>query len=94
MILRLVKMHFRPEETAGFLKYFETIKNQIQSMPGIVKLKLYQDVNDENIVFTHSVWLNTESLEDYRNSEAFAVIWPKTKSLFASKATAWSLKLK
>jgi quinol monooxygenase YgiN len=94
MILRLVKMHFRPEETAGFLDYFETIKNQIQDMPGILKLKLYQDVNDKNIVFTHSIWLNSESLENYRNSEAFSEIWPTTKALFASKPMAWSLKLK
>ncbi len=94
MILRLVKMHFRPEETDSFLAYFKTIKSQIESMPGILKLKLYQDENDKNIIFTHSLWLNPESLENYRNSEAFSIIWPKTKALFASKAMAWSLKLK
>ena len=94
MILRLVKMHFRPEETDDFLAYFETIKDRIAAMPGNVQLKLYQDVNNTNIVFTHSMWLNEESLNNYRNSDAFAEIWPKTKALFAQKAEAWSLELK
>ena len=94
MILRLVKMHFRPEETKDFLNYFESIKESIKSMPGILNLKLYQDANDKNIVFTHSTWLNEESIENYKTTKEFAEIWPKTKALFASKPMAWSLKLK
>lgn len=94
MILRLVKMHFRPEETAEFLNYFETIKETIQSMPGILNVKLYQDTNNKNVVFTHSTWLNEESIENYKATKEFAEIWPKTKALFASKPIAWSLKLK
>lgn len=94
MILRLVRMKFRQEETANFLAYFEQIKDDIASMPGIVNLKLYQDTDDENIVFTHSTWLNQSSLDAYRSSELFGEIWPKTKVLFSSKPMAWSLKLK
>ena len=44
--------------------------------------------------FTHSMWLNAQSLENYRQSEAFKEIWPITKAMFASKAEAWSLNLK
>ncbi|PCJ66361.1 MAG: antibiotic biosynthesis monooxygenase [Bacteroidetes bacterium] len=94
MILRLVKMTFRPEETANFLAYFETIKDDIANMPGVLNLKLYQDYNDENVVFTHSTWLNESSLDAYRSSRIFGEIWPKTKELFADKPVAWSLKLK
>ena len=36
MILRLVKMTFKPEETINFLDYFETVKDDIASSPGIV----------------------------------------------------------
>lgn len=94
MILRLVKMHFNENESANFLAYFDTIKEKIESMPGILNLKLYQDKTDNTVFFTHSVWLNTQSLEAYRQSEAFKEIWPKTKAMFASSAEAWSLKLK
>ena len=94
MILRLVKMHFRPEETDRFLEYFESIKDTIQEMPGILNLKLYQDEGDKNIIFTHSTWLNEKYIEMYKTTPEFAQIWPYTKSLFASKPMAWSLKLK
>lgn len=87
-------MEFKPEEVDSFLKFFETIKERIEAMPGNVKLKLYQDVENPNVIFTHSLWLNTESLNNYRNSDAFAEIWPKTKVLFSDRPKAWSLELK
>ncbi|MFB1004808.1 MAG: antibiotic biosynthesis monooxygenase [Bacteroidia bacterium] len=94
MILRLVKMTFKPEETANFLDYFETIKDDIASTPGIVSLKIYQDTNNPNVVFTHSKWLGTSYLDAYRTSEIFGKVWPKTKALFDDKPMAWSLTLK
>ncbi len=94
MILRLVKMHFKSEEIENFLAYFQTIKNSIESMPGLVRLHLYQDKANSNVVFTHSIWTNEEYLNKYRNSELFAEVWPATKQLFADNAEAWSLELK
>lgn len=94
MILRLVKMHFNVDDTEQFLAYFKTIKHKIESMPGNLSLKLYQDSSNRNVLFTHSIWLNAQSLEDYRHSEEFREIWPKTKAMFATKAEAWSLNLK
>ena len=94
MILRLVKMNFKEDETANFLAYFETIRSKIEDMPGIVNLKIYQDEKDANVIFTHSTWLNQRSLDAYRKSSLFAEVWPKTKLLFADKPMAWSLKLK
>lgn len=87
-------MEFRPEETANFLAYFETIKHKIEGMPGLITLKIYQDANNKNIVFTHSTWLNQSSLDEYRGSDLFGKVWPFTKSLFKTKPAAWSLKLK
>ena len=94
MILRLVKMKFKPEESANFIAFFDTIKDRIEAMPGIVSVKLYQDENDPNVFFTHSMWLNTSSLDAYRTSDFFKVIWPKTKLMFDDKPMAWSLTLK
>ena len=94
MILRLVKMTFKSEETANFLAYFETIKDDIAGMPGVVSLKLYQDTKNPNVVFTHSIWLSDRHLDTYRSSKVFGDIWPQTKALFDDKPVAWSLKLK
>lgn len=94
MILRLVKMTFKPEETSNFLAYFETIKEDIINMPGALNLKLYQDTKNPNIVFTHSTWLKESYLDSYRNSKLFGEVWPKTKALFADEPLAWSLTLK
>ncbi|MCH1472398.1 MAG: antibiotic biosynthesis monooxygenase [Bacteroidia bacterium] len=94
MILRLVKMEFMSKNTSEFLTYFESINHKIKQMPGLVNLKLYQDVNNPNIIFTHSTWLNEEALENYKKSKLFGEVWPKTKKLFASEAFAWSLTLK
>lgn len=94
MILRLVKMEFMSKNTSEFLTYFESINHKIKQMPGLVNLKLYQDVNNPNIIFTHSTWLNEEALENYKKSKLFGEVWPKTKKLFASEAVAWSLILK
>lgn len=94
MILRLVKMEFMSKNTSEFLTYFESINHKIKQMPGLVNLKLYQDVNNPNIIFTHSTWLNEEALENYKKSKLFGEVWPKTKKLFASEAVAWSLTIK
>lgn len=94
MILRLVKMEFMSKNTSEFLTYFDSISHKIKKMPGLVNLKLYQDVNNPNVFFTHSTWLNEESLEKYKKSKLFGEVWPKTKKLFASEAVAWSLNLK
>ncbi len=94
MILRLVKMTFKPEETANFLDYFETIKDDIARTPGVINLKIYQDSDNPNVVFTHSTWLSASYLNVYRRSELFGEVWPKTKVLFDDKPMAWSLTLK
>ena len=94
MILRIVKMHFKTEEVAGFLEFFETVKHKIEAMPGLVNLRLYQDQSNEQLVFTLSSWLDQNHLDNYRNSELFAEVWPRTKASFAERPEAWSLKLK
>jgi len=94
MILRLVKMKFKQGELANFIAFFDTIKETIEAMPGIISVKLYQDEEDQCIFFTQSIWLNTSSLDAYRSSDFFKKIWPKTKLMFDAKPVAWSLKLK
>ena len=91
-MIRIVKMHFRPEGPEEFLKIFEKAYPLISTFPGCSHLELWRDKNDPAIFFTKSHWDHPDALEDYRNSELFKTTWAATKALFAEKAEAWSVE--
>ena len=92
MITRIVKLTFEEERVADFLAFFDTIKHVVNEFPGCYGMKLYQDVNQPNIIMTYSHWQSTEDLNNYRDSEQFGNIWPKIKPWFKDKPEAWSVK--
>lgn len=87
MIVRLVKMTFRPEATAEFDALFERYHQQIRHFPGCTHLQL---LKADNVYFTYSHWEAAHQLDDYRQSALFKEVWPATKALFAAPAEAWS----
>ncbi len=91
MLIRIVKMTFRPEEVGHFQELFEGWKPRIRSFPGCRHLELLHDVNDARTFFTYSYWDGPNDLEAYRVSEVFASVWPVVKGLFAAPAEAWSV---
>ncbi|MGO1752625.1 MAG: putative quinol monooxygenase [Psychroflexus sp.] len=91
MIVRVVKMIFKPEAIEDFKLIFETSKNKIKSQKGCLYLSMLQDIKEPQVFFTYSYWDNEEDLNNYRKSELFGSVWPKTKMLFADKPEAWSL---
>ncbi|HPF91605.1 MAG: antibiotic biosynthesis monooxygenase [Flavobacteriales bacterium] len=92
MIVRIVKMTFRPEEIERFQAHFEGWKPRIRSFPGCRHLELLHDVDDPRIFFTYSHWDGHADLENYRISPVFAEVWPTVKALFAAPAEAWSME--
>ena len=92
MIVRLVKMEFKPEEIENFKILFDEVKEHIRKFEGCEFLELLNGTENENIFFTHSYWSSTEALEVYRNSELFKTTWSKTKVLFNAKPEAWSVE--
>ena len=94
MIIRIVKMTFRPEECVSFETLFNTVKNHIAAFDGCIHLALWRDTRDANVYFTNSEWQSAEHLEQYRNSSLFKDTWTQTKALFAEKAQAWSVEEK
>ena len=94
MIIRMVKMTFKPENISAFEKIFEATKSRIRASKGCQHLELLRDVNNPNVFFTYSHWVDTEHLNMYRDSALFAEVWPATKVLFAEKPEAWSTKQK
>ena len=91
MLVRIVKMTFKPEKIDFFLEIFEVNKEKIRNSKGCNLLELYRDKTNTNIFFTYSYWNTEDDLEDYRNSELFEGLWSKTKILFNDKAQAWSV---
>lgn len=92
MIKRFVKMTFKPEHIQDFKTLFNAKKEFIAAMEGCSHVELLQDINNETIFFTFSIWEDPKYLEAYRQSELFADVWAKTKVLFADKPEAWSLQ--
>jgi quinol monooxygenase YgiN len=92
MLIRIVKMTFRPEETSNFLELFNQIKEKIRDVEGCDYLELMEDYDDPDSFSTYSKWHNEQALADYRESELFDGVWAKTKAMFAKKPIAFSLK--
>ena len=91
MITRIVKLEFQEDKIEDFLSFFDTIKHIVNEFPGCYGMKLYRDINQQNVVMTYSHWDNQASLDNYRNSSQFGEIWPKIKPWFNSKPEAWSV---
>lgn len=91
MITRIVKLEFDEDQTEEFLRFFDTVANQINDFPGCKGMKLYQDIERPNIIITYSYWNSEEELSNYRNSDVFNEIWPKIKPWFSAKPVAWSV---
>jgi heme-degrading monooxygenase HmoA len=91
MIKRIVKLTFRPEETAAFEAIFAAKKDLISSFPGCKQARLFRDTQNPNIYFTVSIWNSENDLANYRKSDLFKKTWASTKALFAEKAQAWSI---
>lgn len=92
MLIRVVRMTFRPEAVSAFLENFEANKNSIRNFPGCQYLELWEDHHSKNIFITYSHWESEEALNQYRDSELFKSVWSFTKALFSEKPQAFSSK--
>jgi len=92
MIIRIVRMNFRPENIKAFLDIFNDSKSYIIESKGCLHVELWQDLTESHVFVTHSHWESEEALNEYRNSQFFREIWKKTKNLFKEKPMAFSVK--
>lgn len=90
MIIRIVRMTFRPENVNDFLAVFDASKHQIRAMEGCQHLELLRDADTPHVFMTYSFWTDAAALERYRQSALFRQTWAKTKILFADKPLAFS----
>lgn len=92
MLIRIVKLTFKPENIPSFERLFEVSKSNILAFEGCNLVELYQDLKDPCVFFTYSFWDKESDLESYRESDFFRSVWSKTKKLFSEKPEAWSVK--
>lgn len=88
MLIRTVRMTFRPNRLEEFRGLFDDTSPQIRAFPGCSMLELWEDVRFPNILSTYSHWESEEALANYRRSELFETTWAKTKPLFAAPPVA------
>lgn len=93
MIKRIVQMTFDPERIDTFKAFFEKRRDTIRSFEGCRHLELWQDINHQNIFFTHSIWDSEHHLNQYRFSDFFKDTWAQTKAMFIEKPQAWSVTI-
>jgi autoinducer 2-degrading protein len=92
MLIRIVKLTFRPEKANDFIAAFELRKGLIASFKGCSGVELLRDIDHTNIFFTYSKWADKAALEEYRKSELFNTTWDEVKQLFNGKPEAWSVE--
>ena len=91
MIIRLVKMKFNQNHRSDFVSLFNERKEKIEGQEGCHSVRLFNDIKDENVFFTYSVWNSEGDLNTYRHSDFFKETWSRTKSMFDGKPNAWSV---
>ncbi|RYZ26334.1 MAG: antibiotic biosynthesis monooxygenase, partial [Sphingobacteriales bacterium] len=56
MIIRIVKMVFKPEHVPAFVQLFEERKERIAGFEGCLYLELWREAGNDNVFFTYSHW--------------------------------------
>jgi quinol monooxygenase YgiN len=90
MLIRTVRMTFRPDALEAFAALFEAAAPRIRAFPGCRHLELWRDASYPNILTTYSHWSTAEALEQYRTSDLFKETWRQTRPLFSAPPRAIS----
>lgn len=91
VIIRIVKLTFRPEHNDDFIKMYDSKRERIAQFEGCTGVKLLRDTTNHNVFFTYSTWQSVAHLDAYRESEFFVSTWTVVKTWFSEKPQAWSV---
>ncbi len=90
MLIRLVRMTFRPDTVEAFLETFDDSAPAIRQAPGCHHLELWRDADTPHVCTTYSHWTTADALDRYRQSDLFQSTWEDVKPLFADRPEAHS----
>lgn len=91
-IVRVVRLTFTKETINDFNDLYKKHEHDIASQPGCMKVDLVEDTSNPYVRATISKWRDLNSLNSYRDSKLFGVVWPATKALFSAKPQVWTYK--
>ena len=89
-VIRIVRLTFSSVTISDFEKLYDEHKEAISSQQGCREVKLVKDASNPYVRATISKWDDEASLNNYRKSELFGIVWPKTKALFGDKPEVWT----
>lgn len=91
MITRVVQLEIKEQHVEEFKLLFAENCLKIKASQGCLSLKLLNNLTEKNVFYTLSTWDSENDLNNYRKSELFGQIWPRTKTLLHKKPWAQSL---
>ncbi|MBC8043768.1 MAG: antibiotic biosynthesis monooxygenase [Rhizobacter sp.] len=92
MIIRIVQMAFKPEESEKFLTLYRKVEPHIKAFEGCASVELLEDLSEPHAYATYSLWHRADDLERYRASDLFAATWKEVKRMLRQKAVATSYR--
>ena len=84
-------MQFSQDQRNEFVSLFNDRKEKIEGQEGCHSVRLFNDLKDNNVFFTYSIWSSENDLNKYRHSDFFKETWSRTKAMFEGKPEAWSV---
>lgn len=90
VLVRLVRMTFRPDALEAFRALFDATAPRIRATEGCLHLELWEDARFPNVLTTYSHWSSAAALAAYREGELFRTTWSATRPLFAGPPEAHS----
>ena len=92
MIKRIVRLTVKDAAAKeAFQEIYRSRNPYKNGVPGCREVKVMQDVNDDDVYYTVSIWDSNDDLEAYRNSDYFAKTWPMVKAQLSKRAEAFSM---
>lgn len=92
-LVRIVRLTFNEDTISEFEDLYAEHSPAIALRKGCLGVELVTDVRNPYVRATISRWEDEESLNEYRKSELFGVVWPATSKLFAARPEVWSYLL-
>ena len=92
MIVRIVRMHFRPEAKDMIWQRLVAQAPKVRNFPGCLYLALHQDAENPTIFYSISHWDSPSMLEAYRQDALFQEFWAEIKAHFMQPAQTFTLQ--
>ena len=91
--MRLVRLTVDESNLDVFDALFRKHHSDIEAQPGCLGVDLLTENGNACVRATLSMWDSEASLNAYRKSELFGVVWPATKRLFGAPPEVWTYEM-